>query len=52
MPGFDLMKMPFIVSRDNTGIVLIDVKNCIAYQFSHAPIKANLFGHGDILRVV
>ena len=44
--------MPFLLSRDNTGIVIIDVKNSVAYQFSTAPIKANLFGHGDILRLV
>ena len=52
VPGFNLSKMPFVICRDNTGIVLVDVRNAIAYQFAKAPIKANLFGHGDILRVV
>ena len=44
--------MPFVMARDNTGIVLIDVRNRVAYMFAHAPIKANLFGHGDILKIV
>ena len=52
VPGFDMLKMPFLIARDNTGIVLVDVKNHLAYQFALAPIKANLFGHGDILKVV
>ena len=52
MPGYDYQKMPFVMARDNTGIVLIDVRNRVAYMFAHAPIKANLFGHGDILKVV
>lgn len=52
VPGFSFSKMPFVLCRDNTGIVLVDVRNCIAYMFAKAPIKANLFGHGDILRVV
>ena len=52
VPGFSFNKMPFILCRDNTGIVLVDVRNCIAYMFAKAVIKANLFGHGDVLRVV
>lgn len=52
IPGFDFNRLPFVLCRDNTGIVLVDVKNCMAYMFAKAPIKANLFGHGDILRVV
>ena len=52
VPGFSFSKLPFVLCRDNTGIVLIDVRNCVAYMFARAPIKANLFGHGDILRVV
>ena len=52
VPGFNFNKMPFVICRDNTGIVLVDVRNCVSYMFAKAPIKANLFGHGDILRVV
>ena len=47
-----MAKLPYIVSRDNTGLVLIDVKNYVAYLFAQAPISVNLFGHGDILRVI
>ena len=50
--GCFLKKMPFVMVRNNTVIVLIDVRNRVAYMFAHAPIKANLFGHGDILKVV
>ena len=42
---------PFIISRDNTGYILIDVKKQNAYLLANSPISANLFGHGDILRV-
>ena len=52
MPDYDYQKMPFIMARDNTGIILIDVRNRVAYMFANAPIKANLFGHGDILKVI
>ena len=52
IPGFNFNRLPFVLCRDNTGIVLVDVKNCLSYMFAKAPIKANLFGHGDILRVV
>jgi hypothetical protein len=52
MPGFDYVKNPFVMSRDNTGLILIDVRNCVAYTFCSSPIRANLYGHGDILRVV
>ena len=39
------------MSRDNTGYVLINVKTIKAYQLAISPISANLFGHGDILRM-
>ena len=52
IPNFNFNKLPFVMCRDNTGIVLVDVRNCLAYMFSKAPIRANLFGHGDILRIV
>ena len=51
MPDYDYQKNPFIMARDNTGILLVDVRNHVAYMFAEAPIKANLFGHGDILKV-
>lgn len=52
MPNYDYQKCPFVLSRDNTGVILVDVRNCVAYIFAQNPIKANLFGHGDILKVV
>ena len=52
IPGFSLARLPYIVCRDNTGLVLIDVRNCAAYMFAQAPISVNLFGHGDILRII
>jgi len=52
LPNFDFNKLPFVLCRDNTGIVLVDVRNCVAYMFAKAQIKANLFGHGDVLKVV
>ena len=45
-------RCPFVLSRDNTGYVLVNVKTVRAYQLSVSPISANLFGHGDILRVI
>lgn len=49
---FDVNRNPFILSRDNTGYVLINVKTVKAYQLAISPISANLYGHGDILRVI
>jgi hypothetical protein len=49
---FDINRNPFIMSRDNTGYILINVKTIKAYQLAISPITANLFGHGDILRIV
>ena len=46
---FEINKRPFVISRDNTGIILIDVKNFKTYKLSNSPITVNLFGHGDIL---
>lgn len=48
---FDMETNPFIISRDNTGYILIDVKKQKVYLLANSPISANLFGHGDILRV-
>jgi hypothetical protein len=47
---FDMISNPWIIARDNTGYVLINVKTIRAYQLAISPISANLFGHGDILR--
>ena len=52
IPNFNFNSLPFVLCRDNTGIVLVDVRNCVAYMFAKASIKANLFGHGDVLKVV
>lgn len=49
---FDLEKNPFVISRDNAGYVLINVKTNKAYMLCKNPISANLYGHGDILRVI
>jgi hypothetical protein len=51
VPDFDYKLCPFVLSRDNTGLNLIDVKNLKAYKFSDSPITVNLFGHGDALRI-
>lgn len=51
-PGYDYIKIPFIICRDNSGIILVDVNSCRAYIFAVSPIKQNLFGHGDIMRLV
>jgi len=48
---FDIVKCPFVMTRDNTGFVLVNVKTIKAYQLALSPISANLFGHGDILRI-
>jgi hypothetical protein len=47
-----MLTNPFLISRDNTGYVLINVKTVRVYQLFVSPISANLFGHGDILRVL
>jgi hypothetical protein len=51
VPGFDIDSVPFVFARDNTGIVLINVKELKAYIFSNSTISENLYGHGDILRI-
>jgi len=51
VPGYDFVKMPFILCRDNTGLILINVCHQKAYLFAFSPIRQNLFGHGDILRI-
>ena len=52
VPDFDINRNPFIMSRDNTGYVLINMKTIKAYQLAISPISANLYGHGDILRII
>jgi hypothetical protein len=47
---FHPIQNPWIIARDNTGYVVINVKTVKAYQLAISPISANLFGHGDILR--
>ena len=51
MADFDMDSNPWIMSRDNTGYIMINVKTIKAYQLAVSPISANLFGHGDILRI-
>lgn len=48
---FDMERNPFIMTRDNTGYTLLNVKTSKAYQLAVSPVTANLFGHGDILRI-
>ena len=50
--NFDLETCPFVMSRDNLGYVLINVKTIKTYMLCNSPVSANLFGHGDILRIV
>jgi len=52
LPDFDAESNPFIVSRDNTGFVIINVKTLTAHQLQLSPITVNLYGHGDILRIL
>ena len=40
-----------VVSRDDQGIVLVDMNAQKATMVEVAKINANLFGHGDILHV-
>ena len=51
IPHFDIIDCPFLLSRGNRGTILIDVKNRKAHTFSEEQISANLYGHGDLLRV-
>ena len=46
------MSCPFVIARDNVGLTLIDVKNFRAFMFTVSPITVNLFGNGDILRII
>ena len=50
--NFDLDTCPFVMARDNLGYVLINVKTIRTYMLYNSPVSANLFGHGDILRIV
>jgi hypothetical protein len=40
-----------VVSRDDQGIVLVDMDEQKAKMVEVAKIRTNLFGHGDILHV-
>lgn len=44
-----MVYLPFILARDNTGFIIVDVKNKRALKFSTEAIQANLFGHGSVL---
>lgn len=48
---FDCNKMPWLISRDNCGFVLINVRTYKSYMLYESAITVNLYGHGDILRV-
>ena len=39
------------MARDNTGFVLINTRTYKAHMLAISPITANLFGHGNILRI-
>lgn len=52
VPDFDLKKCPFVLARDNIGLVLINVSKKKAFLFMDLPISVNLFGHGEILRLL
>ena len=48
---YDSQTNPFIMARDNTGYVLINTRTFKAHMLAQSPITANLFGHGNILRI-
>lgn len=52
VPDFDIKKCPFAVARDNLGIVLIDISRRRAFWLTDLPISVNLFGHGNILKLL
>ncbi len=52
VPDFDLKRCPFVLARDNIGLVLINVSKKKAFLFMDLPISVNLFGHGEILRLL
>ena len=54
MPSFDLNEFPYLLSRDDRGITLLDVKKfkAISLTVNNGAITQNLFGHGSILKVV
>ena len=47
-----MTKCPLVLARDNLGFVLINVKTYQAYQICENTITVNLYGHGDILKVI
>jgi len=54
MPGFSLEGYPFLIARDNQGIVVIDLKARAAYMLAikNGQISQNLYGHGSILDII
>ena len=52
MPDFDIKKNPFAMARDSVGLVLIDISKRKAHLLADLPIHVNLYGHGDILRLL
>lgn len=52
VPDFDMKKCPFALARDSVGLVLIDISKRKAFLLTETPITVNLFGHGDILRLL
>ena len=44
-------KLQYVISRDNLGFCLIDVRNKKAYTIKEQQISQNLFGHGQILEI-
>ena len=51
VPDYHTTANPFIISRDNTGLILVNVRAAKSFKLSDSAISANLFGHGNILRV-
>ena len=49
---FDKVSCPFIIARDNSGLVLVNIKTKKTYFLMSCTIQANLFGGGDILRIM
>ena len=52
MPDFDMKRFPFAIARDSVGLVLIDISKRKAFLLSSLSISVNLYGHGDILRLI
>jgi len=54
MPNFDLVEFPYILTRDDQGMNLLDLKKnkAITIANTNGAISSNLFGHGNILQIV